>query len=113
MNNFYTQTVYNKGAEVIRMLHTLVGAKGFRDGMDLYFKRHDGQAVTCDDFVKAISDANNFDSSKFINWYNQDGTPTLTIVDEYDHKKKTYTLNITQSTPASCTASAADATHGS
>ena len=101
MNNFYTQTVYNKGAEVIRMLHTLVGAKGFRDGMDLYFKRHDGQAVTCDDFVKAISDANNFDSSKFINWYNQDGTPTLTIVDEYNQKKKTYTLNITQSTPAS------------
>ena len=101
MNNFYTVTVYNKGAEVIRMLHTLVGAKGFRDGMDLYFKRHDGQAVTCDDFVKAISDANNFDSSIFINWYNQDGTPTLTITDDYNENNKTYTLNISQSTPAS------------
>ena len=106
MNNFYTVTVYNKGAEVIRMLHTLVGESGFRKGMDLYFKRHDGQAVTCDDFVQAISDANQVDLTLFKNWYNQAGTPTLTIKDEYIFDKSAkhphiYKINITQNTPDS------------
>ena len=79
MNNFYTVTVYDKGAEVIRMMHSLLGESGFRKGMDLYFKRHDGQAVTCDDFVSAMADANNKDLSKFSRWYSQSGTPELTI----------------------------------
>ncbi|MCW8998532.1 MAG: aminopeptidase N, partial [Kangiellaceae bacterium] len=77
MNNFYTVTVYNKGAEVIRMMHTLLGEQGFRKGMDLYFERHDGQAVTCEDFVKSMEDANNCDWSLFRNWYRQAGTPIV------------------------------------
>jgi len=77
MNNFYTVTVYNKGAEVIRMMHTMLGEAGFRRGMDLYFERHDGQAVTCEDFIKAMEDANGQDWSQFRNWYRQAGTPTL------------------------------------
>ncbi|WP_196140506.1 aminopeptidase N [Aliikangiella sp. G2MR2-5] len=77
MNNFYTVTVYNKGAEVIRMMHTLLGEAGFRRGMDLYFERHDGQAVTCEDFVKAMEDANDKDWSQFRNWYRQAGTPQV------------------------------------
>lgn len=77
MNNFYTVTVYDKGAEVIRMQHTLLGAEGFRRGMDLYFSRHDGQAVTCDDFVAAMQDANQTDLSLFSRWYGQSGTPEL------------------------------------
>lgn len=79
MNNFYTVTVYDKGAEVIRMLHSLLTATGFRKGMDLYFKRHDGQAVTCDDFIAAMADANNTDLSLFKNWYSQAGTPKVKI----------------------------------
>lgn len=79
MNNFYTVTVYDKGAEVIRMLHTLLGKHGFRQGMDLYFKRHDGQAVTCDDFVQAMQDANNINLSHFKLWYSQSGTPEISI----------------------------------
>lgn len=78
MNNFYTVTVYDKGAEVIRMQHTLLGAEGFRRGMDLYFQRHDGQAVTCDDFLAAMQDANQVDLAKFSVWYSQSGTPELT-----------------------------------
>jgi len=77
MNNFYTVTVYDKGAEVIRMQHTLLGDAGFRRGMDLYFQRHDGQAVTCDDFVQAMQDANQTDLSTFRHWYSQSGTPQL------------------------------------
>ena len=77
MNNFYTVTVYNKGAEVIRMMHTLLGKDGFRKGMDLYFDRHDGQAVTCEDFIKAMEDANEKDWTLFRNWYRQAGTPLL------------------------------------
>lgn len=77
MNNFYTVTVYDKGAEVIRMQHTLLGAEGFRRGMDLYFARHDGQAVTCDDFVAAMQDANHTDLTAFSRWYSQSGTPEL------------------------------------
>ncbi|MGB3726769.1 MAG: aminopeptidase N [Glaciecola sp.] len=79
MNNFYTVTVYDKGAEVIRMLHTLLGKAGFRKGMDLYFTRFDGQAVTCDDFVDAMQDANNHDLSHFKRWYSQSGTPIVQV----------------------------------
>lgn len=79
MNNFYTVTVYDKGAEVIRMMHNLLGAQGFRQGMDLYFARHDGQAVTCDDFVDAMAAANAYDLSQFKHWYSQAGTPVVTI----------------------------------
>ncbi len=81
MNNFYTVTVYDKGAEVIRMMHSLLGVEGFRRGMDLYFSRHDGQAVTCDDFVSAMADANNFDMSLFRNWYRQAGTPVVEVTE--------------------------------
>ncbi|MEM7053819.1 MAG: aminopeptidase N, partial [Pseudomonadota bacterium] len=77
INNFYTATVYEKGAEVIRMYQTLLGRDGFRRGMDLYFERHDGQAVTCDDFLAAMADANDVDLSQFSRWYDQVGTPTL------------------------------------
>ena len=99
INNFYTLTVYEKGAEVIRMQHTLLGAEGFRKGMDLYFERHDGQAVTCDDFVTAMSDANHFDLEQFRQWYSQAGTPEITVSDRYDENKQQYTLSISQHTP--------------
>ncbi len=79
MNNFYTVTVYDKGAEVIRMLNTLLTESGFRQGMDLYFERHDGQAVTCDDFVNAMQDANNVDLTHFKLWYSQSGTPIVSV----------------------------------
>ncbi len=97
MNNFYTVTVYEKGCEVIRMIHTLLGEAGFRKGMDLYFKRHDGQAVTCDDFVAAMADANDYDFDLFKNWYNTAGTPEVHVTREYDSVKKTYTLHFKQS----------------
>ena len=100
INNFYTVTVYNKGAEVVRMLHHLVGADKFRKGTDLYFERHDGQAVTCDDFVKALEEANKLDLTQFRRWYSQAGTPELHVTRNYDAAEKTYTLNITQSCPA-------------
>ena len=80
INNFYTPTIYEKGAEVIRMLATIFGKDGFRKGVALYFKRHDGQAVTCDDFLKAMEDANNLDLSLFSYWYQQLGTPSLQII---------------------------------
>lgn len=97
ISNFYTVTVYNKGAEVVRMLHNLVGGEGFRKGTDCYFSRHDGQAVTTEDFVKAIEDANDRDFSQFQNWYNQSGTPVLNVKDEYNAQKQVYTLTMTQS----------------
>ena len=106
MNNFYTVTVYNKGAEVIGMQHTLVGEDGFRKGMDLYFERHDGQAVTCDDFVAAIADANDIDLTQFKRWYHQAGTPIVTVKDQYDSAKQTYTLTITQHTEPTADGSA-------
>ncbi len=98
MNNFYTVTVYNKGAEVIRMMHTLLGKQGFRAGMDLYFERHDGQAVTCEDFIKAMEDANQVDWTQFRNWYSQAGTPEVTVstIQSEDH---TLTLEFKQSCP--------------
>lgn len=98
INNFYTATVYEKGAEVIRMMHTLLGANGFRKGMDLYFERHDGHAVTCNDFVSAMEDANNFDLSQFRIWYSQSGTPTLFVGDTFNEDKQSYTLTIHQLT---------------
>jgi|TARA_Y100000310_G_scaffold209942_1_gene210559 aminopeptidase N len=97
INNFYTTTVYEKGAEVVRMIHTLLGADRFRRGTDLYFERHDGQAVTTDDFVTAMEDANEVDLRQFRNWYSQAGTPLLRASGEYDQDAQTYTLNVSQS----------------
>ncbi|SFV88550.1 Membrane alanine aminopeptidase N [hydrothermal vent metagenome] len=94
MNNFYTVTVYEKGAEVIRMIHTFLGESGFQAGMKLYFQRHDGQAVTIDDFVASMSDANDFDFTQFAHWYSQAGTPELNISTQYNDG--TYTATITQ-----------------
>ena len=99
ISNFYTVTVYNKGAEVVRMLQTLVGWDGFREGTDLYFSRHDGQAVTTEDFVKAIEDANGIDLSQFQNWYNQAGTPEIEFTGNYDANNKTFELTLKQSCP--------------
>ncbi|MBB5367708.1 MULTISPECIES: aminopeptidase N [unclassified Janthinobacterium] len=100
INNFYTVTIYEKGAEVVRMYQTLVGRDGFRKGMDLYFERHDGQAVQCDDFRAAMADANGRDFSQFERWYSQAGTPVLKASTQYDAASKTFTLTLTQSCPA-------------
>ncbi len=97
INNFYTMTVYEKGAEVIRMLRTILGAKNYRKGTDLYFKRHDGQAVTCDDFVRAMEDASGVDLSQFKLWYSQSGTPEISFKGEYDKANKSYKITLTQS----------------
>ena len=99
INNFYTVTVYEKGAEVVRMIHTLLGAEGFRKGSDLYFDRHDGQAVTCDDFVKAMEDANSVDLTQFRRWYAQAGTPVLTVSQSYQPEQQTFTVSIKQQCP--------------
>lgn len=99
INNFYTMTVYEKGAEVIRMLQTMLGRDGFRKGMDLYISRHDASAVTCDDFLKAMADANNVDLSVFARWYSQAGTPRVTIETHYDQKACTFTVTASQTTP--------------
>lgn len=99
VNNFYTATVYNKGAEVIRMIHCLLGKDRFRKGMDLYFARHDGQAVTCDDFVAAMSDASGVDLDQFKNWYGQAGTPVLEVKKEWQRETSEYTLRIRQHCP--------------
>jgi len=96
INNFYTVTVYNKGAEVVRMLAHLVGPEGFRKGTDLYFERHDGQAVTTDDFVLAIEDANDINLTQFKRWYSQAGTPVVSVKQEYDKKKKCFRLKMAQ-----------------
>jgi aminopeptidase N len=101
INNFYTVTVYEKGAEVVRMIQTLVGREGFRKGMDLYFKRHDGQAVTCDDFRSAMADANQRDLALFERWYSQAGTPVVKATTRYDAGARTYDLTLTQSCPPS------------
>ena len=100
ISNFYTLTIYEKGSEVLRMIHTLLGAERFRQGSDLYFTRHDGQAVTCDDFVKAMEDASGIDLSQFKRWYSQAGTPRLAVSEHYDAAAQTYTLNFAQSCPA-------------
>lgn len=100
MNNFYTVTVYNKGAEVIRMLHTLLGKAGFRRGMDLYFARFDGQAVTCDDFVQAMEDASQRDLSQFRRWYSQSGTPVLSAERSAKTDNGQPAISLMQHTPA-------------
>ncbi len=97
INNFYTATVYEKGAEVIRMIQTLIGRDGFRRGMDEYFRRHDGQAVTCEDFVASMAAASGFDFGQFMRWYNQPGTPHVAVDGHYDAESRTYTLTCTQS----------------
>lgn len=101
INNFYTVTIYEKGAEVVRMQQTLLGKDGFRKGMDLYFKRHDGQAVTCDDFVAAMSDANQIDLTQFKLWYSQAGTPQVQVKEKFNVVDKTYELTLSQSCPSS------------
>jgi len=97
INNFYTATVYEKGAEVVRMIQTLIGRAAFRRGMDLYFARHDGQAVTCDDFVAAMADASGVDFTQFMRWYEQAGTPQLSASGIYDAVNRRYTLTLRQS----------------
>ncbi|MEE4254878.1 MAG: aminopeptidase N, partial [Desulfuromusa sp.] len=96
INNFYTTTIYNKGAEVIRMMQTLIGKEKFVAGVQLYLQRHDGSAVTCDDFVKAMEDAGNIDLTTFKRWYSQAGTPQVRIEQVYDASLKTLTLHISQ-----------------
>ncbi|MDX9706108.1 MAG: aminopeptidase N [Azospira sp.] len=96
INNFYTATVYEKGAEVIRMLQTLLGRDGFRKGMDLYFARHDGQAVTCDDFVAAMAEANDRDLAQFMRWYSRPGTPLVKALGAWDADARTWTLTLAQ-----------------
>ena len=103
MNNFYTVTVYEKGSEVVRLYHTLLGPEGFRRGLDLYFERHDGEAVTCDDFRAAMADANGVDLSAFERWYSQAGTPVLRARGRYDAAARTYTLELRQSAPVGAT----------
>ena len=100
ISNFYTLTIYEKGAEVLRMIHTLLGPELFRKGSDLYFERHDGQAVTCDDFVKAMEDASGIDLTQFKRWYTQAGTPRLEVSEAYDAAAQTYSLTFRQSCPA-------------
>src|SRR5450830_973 len=100
INNFYTVTIYEKGAEVVRMVQTPVGRDGFRKGMDLYFERHDGQAVTCDDFRAAMADASGRDLSQFERWYSQAGTPVVKAETAYDAKAGSYTITLSQSCPA-------------
>lgn len=100
IDNFYTMTVYEKGSEIIRMQATLLGRDGFRKGMDLYFRRHDGQAVTCDDFIAAMADANAIDLEQFKHWYAQAGTPKLEASGEYNATAQTFTLTVRQSCAA-------------
>ncbi|MGR3808403.1 aminopeptidase N [Pasteurella testudinis] len=99
MNNFYTVTVYEKGAEVIRMLHTLLGEVRFQQGMKLYIAENDGKAATCEDFVSAMERASGVDLTIFRRWYSQSGTPELTVSDEYDERRHIYRLSVAQSTP--------------
>jgi aminopeptidase N len=99
IDNFYTPTVYNKGAELVRMIHTLVGRDGFRRGMDLYISRHDNHAVTIEDFVAAMQDASGVDLGRFRRWYEQAGTPEITIEDRWDRKSKSYELSVAQKVP--------------
>ncbi|WP_296652553.1 aminopeptidase N [Paraburkholderia sp.] len=96
INNFYTMTVYEKGAEVVRMYQTLFGRDGFRKGMDLYFQRHDGQAVACDDFRAAMADANGRDLAQYERWYSQAGTPRVTVTTHYDEAHRRYSVTLAQ-----------------
>jgi aminopeptidase N len=99
VSNFYTSTVYGKGAEVVRMLRTLVGPKSFRKGIDRYFERHDGHAVTTDDLVQSMQDASGVDLAQFKRWYDQSGTPRLSVRDHYDPASRTYELSVAQTCP--------------
>jgi aminopeptidase N len=99
ISNFYTTTVYEKGAEIIRMQHTLLGAETFRKATDLYFERYDGHAVTCNDFVQCMADASGRDMSQFFLWYKQAGTPTLSVTTQYHAAQKQFTLTFKQSQP--------------
>ena len=99
INNFYTATVYEKGAEVVRMVQTLIGREKFRAGMDLYFARHDGHAATVEQFIQCFADVSGRDMTQFMRWYNQAGTPEVTVVTRYDAARKTYTLEAKQSVP--------------
>ena len=98
INNFYTVTVYEKGSEVVRMYQTILGLEGFRQGMELYFARHDGSAVTCDEFCNAMAEANQVNLSQFMRWYSQAGTPRLIISDEFSPENEEYRLTIKQTT---------------
>ena len=111
IDNFYTATVYFKGAEVIRMMHTLLGSGGFRRGMDLYFARHDGQAVTTDDFVAAMEDAADIDLGQFRRWYSQAGTPVLRIDREHHPQRRTLELRVEQRIPQIPAGSPAEPMH--
>jgi aminopeptidase N len=99
ISNFYTATVYEKGAEIVRMLKTLLGPGGFRKGMDLYFTRHDGHAATVDEFVRCFADANNTDLTQFMRWYAQAGTPQVAVTGTFDAKAQTYRLDVAQAVP--------------
>ncbi|XP_022002157.1 puromycin-sensitive aminopeptidase isoform X1 [Helianthus annuus] len=99
MDNFYTVTVYEKGAEVVRMYKTLLGSQGFRKGTDLYFQRHDGQAVTCEDFFAAMRDANDADFANFLLWYSQAGTPVVKVTSSYNAEAHTFSLKFSQTVP--------------
>ncbi len=100
INNFYTATVYNKGAEVVRMIYHLLGKTKFREGTDLYFSRHDGQAVTVDDFVRAMEDVADISLEQFKRWYSQAGTPVVSVDSQHDAESATYTLRLRQTCPA-------------
>ena len=101
INNFYTATVYQKGATIIRMYHTLLGEEGFQKGMRLYIERHDGQAVSCDDFLAAMAEANQTDLDRFGDWYSQSGTPEVTVETSYDAARAEYHVQLSQHTPPS------------
>ncbi|MGE0564688.1 MAG: aminopeptidase N [Pseudolabrys sp.] len=100
INNFYTATIYEKGAEVVRMIKTIIGPEKFRAGMDLYFERHDGEAATIEQFVRCFADVSGKDFGPFMRWYNQAGTPTVSAKGRHDNAAKTYTLKLTQQVPA-------------
>ena len=111
IDNFYTLTVYHKGAEVIRMMHTLLGPAGFRRGLELYLERHDGSAATTDDFVSAMQDASGVDLGQFRRWYSQAGTPILHLEDDYDPDERAWTLRVRQELPATADGSPKEPLH--
>ena len=99
INNFYTATVYEKGAELVRMVETLIGPEKFRAGMDLYFERHDGEAATVEQFIQCFADASGHDMAQFMRWYGQAGTPQVTVAGRFDAAARTYTLEARQTVP--------------
>src|SRR5262249_53570628 len=99
INNLYTATVYEKGAELVRMVQTLIGRDKFRAGMDLYFARHDGEAATVEQFIQCFADASGRDLTQFLRWYSQAGTPEVTVRGRFDATRKTYTLECMQVLP--------------